>query len=119
MGELLGQIFETGAEVNVSHIIHDLSFGPTYPGVHNPLDGNERILHDTSGTFKYFLKVGWLYLEFHFLGYSENHSFPTTLSCKWPNATGLHFNWLSPFSYTTIPTLSSSRLLALEQGLEC
>ena len=62
----MGQIFETGAEVNVSHIIHDLSFGPTYPGVHNPLDGSERILHDTSGTFKYFLKVGWLYLEFHF-----------------------------------------------------
>lgn len=54
----MGQIFETGYEVNVSHIIHDLSFGPTYPGVHNPLDGSERILHDTSGTFKYFLKVG-------------------------------------------------------------
>jgi hypothetical protein len=55
---MMGQIFETGYEVNVSHVIHDLSFGPTYPGVHNPLDGSERILHDTSGTFKYFLKVG-------------------------------------------------------------
>lgn len=55
---MMGQIFETGYEVNVSHIIHDLSFGPTYPGIHNPLDGSERILHDTSGTFKYFLKVG-------------------------------------------------------------
>lgn len=52
------QIFETGYDVNVSHIIHDLSFGPSYPGVHNPLDGSERILHDISGTFKYFLKVG-------------------------------------------------------------
>jgi hypothetical protein len=55
---MMGQIFETGYEVNVSHVIHDLSFGPTYPGVHNPLDGSERILHDTTGTFKYFLKVG-------------------------------------------------------------
>lgn len=55
---MVGQIFETGYEVNVSHVIHDLSFGPTYPGVHNPLDGSERILHDISGTFKYFLKVG-------------------------------------------------------------
>lgn len=53
-----GQLFETGYEVNVSHVIHDLSFGPAYPGAHNPLDGSERILHDTSGTFKYFLKVG-------------------------------------------------------------
>jgi hypothetical protein len=51
------KIFETGYEVNVSHIIHDLSFGPSYPGVHNPLDGSERILHDISGTFKYFLKI--------------------------------------------------------------
>jgi len=59
------KIFETGAEVNVSHIIHDLSFGPTYPGVHNPLDGSERILHDTSGTFKYFLKI--VPTEYHFL----------------------------------------------------
>lgn len=54
----MGQIFESGYEVNVSHVIHDLSFGPTYPGAHNPLDGSVRILRDSSGTFKYFLKVG-------------------------------------------------------------
>lgn len=59
------KIFETGYEVNVSHVIHDLSFGPTYPGVHNPLDGSERILHDTSGTFKYFLKI--VPTEYHHL----------------------------------------------------
>jgi hypothetical protein len=59
------QIFETGYEVNVSHVIHDLSFGPAYPGAHNPLDGSERILHDTSGTFKYFLKV--VPTEYHYL----------------------------------------------------
>lgn len=43
--------------MNVSHIIHDLSFGPKYPGIHNPLDETTRILHDTSGTFKYYIKV--------------------------------------------------------------
>ena len=51
------QIFDNVKQVNVSHIIHDLSFGPMYPGIHNPLDGNVRILHDESGSFKYFLKV--------------------------------------------------------------
>lgn len=51
------QIFEGSKHVNVSHIIHDLSFGPKYPGIHNPLDGTVRILHDTSGTFKYYIKV--------------------------------------------------------------
>lgn len=51
------QIFEGSSHVNVSHIIHDLSFGPKYPGIHNPLDGTSRILQDASGTFKYYIKV--------------------------------------------------------------
>ncbi|KAH9306857.1 hypothetical protein KI387_011261, partial [Taxus chinensis] len=51
------QIFGDGTHVNVSHIIHDLSFGPKYPGIHNPLDDTVRILRDTSGTFKYYVKV--------------------------------------------------------------
>uniref|UniRef100_A0A1D1Y6K9 Endoplasmic reticulum-Golgi intermediate compartment protein 3 n=1 Tax=Anthurium amnicola TaxID=1678845 RepID=A0A1D1Y6K9_9ARAE len=51
------QIFGGSTHVNVSHIIHDLSFGPKYPGIHNPLDGTTRILHDTSGTFKYYIKI--------------------------------------------------------------
>ncbi|KAF5748879.1 endoplasmic reticulum-Golgi intermediate compartment protein 3 [Tripterygium wilfordii] len=50
-------IFDGSSHVNVSHIIHDLSFGPKYPGIHNPLDGTERILHDASGTFKYYIKI--------------------------------------------------------------
>lgn len=50
--------------MNVSHIIHDLSFGPKYPGLHNPLDGTSRILHGTSGTFKYFMKVELLAIYF-------------------------------------------------------
>lgn len=51
------QIFENSNHVNVSHIIHDLSFGPKYPGIHNPLDGTSRILRGASGTFKYYIKV--------------------------------------------------------------
>nr|DAD48497.1 TPA_asm: hypothetical protein HUJ06_018434 [Nelumbo nucifera] len=51
------QIFEGSSHVNVSHMIHDLSFGPKYPGIHNPLDGTVRILRDTSGTFKYYIKI--------------------------------------------------------------
>lgn len=50
-------IFDGSKNVNVSHVIHDLSFGPKYPGLHNPLDDTTRILHDTSGTFKYYIKV--------------------------------------------------------------
>ncbi|WOL08952.1 endoplasmic reticulum-Golgi intermediate compartment protein 3 [Canna indica] len=54
---LAHQIFGGAKHVNVSHVIHDLSFGPKYPGIHNPLDGTTRILHDTSGTFKYYIKI--------------------------------------------------------------
>ncbi|VFQ90915.1 unnamed protein product [Cuscuta campestris] len=50
-------IFQGSNHVNVSHVIHDLSFGPKYPGIHNPLDGTERILHGASGTFKYYIKI--------------------------------------------------------------
>lgn len=50
-------IFEGSNRVNVSHMIHDLSFGPKYPGINNPLDGTVRILRGTSGTFKYYIKI--------------------------------------------------------------
>ncbi|KAL9252056.1 Endoplasmic reticulum-Golgi intermediate compartment protein 3-like protein [Drosera capensis] len=50
-------IFEGKTHVNVSHMIHDLSFGPKYPGIHNPLDETVRILHQASGTFKYYIKI--------------------------------------------------------------
>ncbi|KAL3715347.1 hypothetical protein ACJRO7_007128 [Eucalyptus globulus] len=50
-------IFEGAMHVNVSHVIHDLSFGPKYPGLHNPLDETARILQGASGTFKYYIKI--------------------------------------------------------------
>ncbi|KAK6116178.1 hypothetical protein DH2020_008447 [Rehmannia glutinosa] len=49
--------FWGSSHVNVSHIIHDLSFGSKYPGIHNPLDDTVRILRGTSGTFKYYIKI--------------------------------------------------------------
>lgn len=51
------QVYDTVTDVNVSHVIHTLSFGPEYPGIHNPLDGTSRILREESGTFKYFIKI--------------------------------------------------------------
>ncbi|KAF3782512.1 Endoplasmic reticulum-Golgi intermediate compartment protein 3 [Nymphaea thermarum] len=59
------QIFEGSSRVNVSHVIHDLSFGPKYPGIQNPLDGTKRILVDTSGTFRYYIKI--VPTEYHYL----------------------------------------------------
>lgn len=50
-------MFDGPSKVNVSHIIHDLSFGPKYPGIKNPLDGTVRILQEDSASFKYFIKV--------------------------------------------------------------
>ena len=57
----LQRVFAAVNEVNVSHVIHQLGFGQTYPGLINPLEGFVRILDPNSGaaggTFKYFLKV--------------------------------------------------------------
>ncbi|ONK65200.1 uncharacterized protein A4U43_C07F34710 [Asparagus officinalis] len=57
------RIFGGASNVNVSHVIHDLSFGPKYPGIHNPLDGTTRILQDASGTFKYYIKANDAYYK--------------------------------------------------------
>ena len=47
------------ADLNVSHTIHKLSFGPEFPGEVNPLDDFVRTVRqgEPTGTFKYFLKV--------------------------------------------------------------
>ena len=47
------------ADLNVSHTIHKLSFGPEFPGEENPLDDFVRTVRkgEPTGTFKYFLKV--------------------------------------------------------------
>ncbi|GKA07512.1 probable Xaa-Pro aminopeptidase P [Tanacetum coccineum] len=54
--EAILQIFEGATHVNVSHVNHDLSFGPKFPRLHNPLDDTNRILHGASRTFEYYIK---------------------------------------------------------------
>ena len=69
--------------MNVSHIIHDLSFGPKYPGLQNPLDGITRILPDASGTFKYYIKV-WIFgspLNIVVWSLDNNHCFVYSTFC--------------------------------------
>lgn len=61
---ILGQHMHdlTGGEVgklNLSHYIHTLQFGTTYPGQANPLDDKATILADepVNGRFNYYVKV--------------------------------------------------------------
>lgn len=42
---------------NVSHIIHSLSFGMSYPGQHNPLDGVVKNNPEGTGVYMYYIKV--------------------------------------------------------------
>lgn len=42
---------------NVSHKIKELSFGPHFPGVVNPLDGAQRVQMSPTGMYQYFIKV--------------------------------------------------------------
>ncbi|KAE8734547.1 citrate synthase, glyoxysomal [Hibiscus syriacus] len=44
---LTSMIFGGATHVNVSHVIHDLSFGPKYPGLHN-LDGTHISIHSSA-----------------------------------------------------------------------
>jgi len=45
---------------NISHTVHRVSFGPSFPGQVNPLDGTQRIEPPGSGghAYKYYIKVG-------------------------------------------------------------
>ncbi|GJN02729.1 hypothetical protein PR202_ga20110 [Eleusine coracana subsp. coracana] len=42
---------------NVSHRINKLSFGESFPGVVNPLDGAHWVQHSSYGMYQYFIKV--------------------------------------------------------------
>lgn len=42
---------------NVSHRVNELSFGPHFPGVVNPLDGAQRVQMTPTGMYQYFIKV--------------------------------------------------------------
>ncbi|KAL4856382.1 Endoplasmic reticulum-Golgi intermediate compartment protein 3 [Chlorella vulgaris] len=45
------------SKLNISHTIHELRFGPRFPGQANPLEGVSQIDRQSTGIDKYFLKV--------------------------------------------------------------
>ena len=77
-------VFGAREKLNVSHIIHAVSFGEPYPDMVNPLDNRPKIIHDGSGYFQYYIKVvptiyepihGW---PLHTNQYSYTELFRTT-----------------------------------------
>jgi len=50
-------VFRQRESINVSHVIHSVSFGEPYRGMVNPLDNQPKIIHEGSGYFQYYLKV--------------------------------------------------------------
>lgn len=75
--------------LNISHVIHHVSFGPHYPGLVNPLDGFVRTVGKIPQTFKYFLKV--VPTEFYsrtgvlLLGVGESPGAPVSSNDKYCN----------------------------------
>uniref|UniRef100_A0A7S3BPE8 Endoplasmic reticulum vesicle transporter C-terminal domain-containing protein n=1 Tax=Haptolina ericina TaxID=156174 RepID=A0A7S3BPE8_9EUKA len=53
----LMSVFGKREALNVSHVIHSISFGDEYPGMVNPLQNVRKILDHDSGYFQYYLKV--------------------------------------------------------------
>lgn len=54
---LLDLISFTFEQFNITHTVNSLSFGDTYPGIRNPLDGQYRKVEDTHGMYQYYLKI--------------------------------------------------------------
>lgn len=54
---VLMNVFKQKESINVSHVIHSISFGDVYPGMFNPLDDMPKIVHEGSGYFQYHIKV--------------------------------------------------------------
>ena len=50
-------VFRQRESINVSHVIHSVSFGEPYRGMVNPLDNQPKIIHEGSGYFQYYIKV--------------------------------------------------------------
>lgn len=60
---VLMSVFHDRSHLNLSHTIHSISFGeidaPAAKVMHsNPLDGRVKMLHQGSGFFQYYIKVG-------------------------------------------------------------
>jgi len=54
---VLMTVFGQKESINVSHVIHCISFGDVYPSMVNPLDGTPKVLTNTTGFFQYHIKV--------------------------------------------------------------
>jgi hypothetical protein len=63
------QLHADAGKLNISHTIHELRFGPAFPGQVNPLNGAAQIDRKATGIDKYFIKVvRLLLLDVHFGG---------------------------------------------------
>ena len=54
---VLMSVYGQREAINVSHVIHGISFGEPYPEMVNPLDDTPKILHEGSGYFQYYIKI--------------------------------------------------------------
>ena len=54
---VLMSVYGKRESINVSHVIHEVSFGEPYPEMVNPLDHTSKILHEGSGYFQYYIKI--------------------------------------------------------------
>jgi len=54
---VLMKVYGQRESINVSHVIHSISFGEEIPSMINPLDKTPKIVHEGSGYFQYHIKV--------------------------------------------------------------
>jgi len=54
---VLMSVYGKRDSINVSHVIHQISFGEPYPDMINPLDETPKMLYEGSGYFQYYIKV--------------------------------------------------------------
>ena len=57
MNNILEMLMRTFEQWNVSHTVHKIRFGDSYPGAVNQLDGESRSIGDSYGMYQYYFKV--------------------------------------------------------------
>ena len=103
---VLMTVFKRRDALNVSHLVHSISFGEPYPGMRNPLDGQHKVLHNGSGFFQYYIKVVPTIYEplgaapLHTNQYSYTELFRTTQELEKLPAVYFHYE-LSPIMART------------------
>ena len=103
---VLMTVFKRRDALNVSHLVHSISFGEPYPGMRNPLDGQHKVLNNGSGFFQYYIKVVPTIYEplgaapLHTNQYSYTELFRTTQELEKLPAVYFHYE-LSPIMART------------------